>query len=286
VSIAQNIAGLPPFSGAEYRKVVWLVMLLTGVIYVLIYAAKIRRNPKSSACWKSDEEIRKRLDCADAGLYCMHARHAVTIAVLLAGFVLIPVGVNKWEWRIPELAGLFFSLGILAGIISGTGLSRMVESFLTGASEMINAAFLIGVARGVMLMLENGQVMDTILYSLSSLVSQFPKLVAVQIMFLVQCVLNCFIQSGSAQAAVSMPIMAPLADILGISRQTAVLAFQLGDGFTNFAIPWNGITLAVLNLAGVPIWAWFRWAWRLQAWLIIVCMLLLVWPTLTHWGPF
>jgi uncharacterized ion transporter superfamily protein YfcC len=95
--------------------------------------------------------------------------------------------------------------------------------------------------------------------------------------------MNCFIQSGSAQAAVSMPIMAPLADLLGISRQTAVLAFQLGDGFTNFAIPWNGITLAVLNIGAVPIWAWFKWAWKLQFWLIIVCMLLLIWPTLSNW---
>ncbi|HAH06492.1 MAG TPA: YfcC family protein, partial [Elusimicrobia bacterium] len=148
------------------------------------------------------------------------------------------------------------------------------------------AALLIGVARGIKIMLENGLVMDTLLYSLASTVSLFPKLIAVQIMFFAQCFMNLFIQSGSAQAAVSMPIMAPLADLLGISRQTAVLAFQLGDGFTNFAIPWNGITLAVLNIAAVPIWAWFRWAWRLQAWLILVCMALLIWPTLAHWGPF
>ncbi len=151
---------------------------------------------------------------------------------------------------------------------------------------MVTAALLIGFARGIKLMLEDGMVMDTILFYLSSMISHFPQLVAVQIMFFVQCVMNLFIQSGSAQAAVSMPIMAPLADLLGISRQTAVLAFQLGDGFTNFAIPWNGITLAVLNIGMVPIWAWFRWAWKLQFWLVIVCMLLLVWPTLAHWGPF
>ena len=151
---------------------------------------------------------------------------------------------------------------------------------------MINAALLIGIARGVKLMLENGLVMDTMLYYLSSLIIHFPKIIAVQIMFFVQCFINMFIQSGSAQAAVAMPIMAPLSDILGISRQTAVLAFQLGDGFTNFAIPWNGITLAVLNIGLVPMWAWFKWAWKLQAWLVFVCMLLLVWPTLAHWGPF
>jgi uncharacterized ion transporter superfamily protein YfcC len=287
VGIAQGIAGLPLFSGVEYRLVVWFVTVTTGVIFTLIYAARIKKNPRLSETYESDEKMRSALfETAEQEELRLTARHLVIIGILAAGFVILPMGVRVYGWYLKELTGLFFTLGVLCGIAGGKGLNTTVNSFIEGARDMVTAALLIGFARGIKLMLEDGMVMDTILFYLSSMISHFPQLVAVQIMFFVQCVMNLFIQSGSAQAAVSMPIMAPLADLLGISRQTAVLAFQLGDGFTNFAIPWNGITLAVLNIGTVPIWAWFRWAWKLQFWLVIVCMLLLVWPTLAHWGPF
>jgi len=287
VGVAQGIAGLPLFSGAGYRIIVWASMLTVGIIYVLIYAARIKKNPRLSECYKADEETRKKyLSDTEQELHPLTMRHVAVLIILATGFIILPVGVMKYKWYMKELTGLFFTMGIISGIVSGMGLNKTILSFLAGAGEMINAAFLIGIARGVMILLQDGQVMDTILHSLSCAVSVFPKIIAVQIMFLSQCILNCFIQSGSAQAAISMPIMAPLADILGITRQTAVLAFQMGDGFTNFAIPWNGITLAVLTIGFVPIWAWFKWAWKLQAWLILLCMLLLLWPVFSHWGPF
>jgi uncharacterized ion transporter superfamily protein YfcC len=287
VGIAQGIAGLPLFSGLEYRLIVWATMVTAGVIYVIVYARRVKRNPESSETFACDEAVRKNLfsGAADDAFRLTWRRSAILV-ILLLGFTSVPIGVIKYSWNIRELTGLFFALGLMAGLAGGLGINKITESFIEGAKEMMTAALLIGIARGVKLMLEDGMVMDTILYHLSSTIAPFPKIVAVQIMFFVQCFMNLFIQSGSAQAAVSMPIMAPLSDILGISRQTAVLAFQLGDGFTNFAIPWNGITLAVLNIGMVPIWAWFKWAWKLQAWLIFVCMLLLVWPTLSHWGPF
>jgi uncharacterized ion transporter superfamily protein YfcC len=287
VGIAQGVAGLPLFSGLGYRLIVWTAMVGTGIVYTMIYAARVRKDPRSSAVYESDDAIRKSYrEAGDGGGFALDGRRKAILLVLAAGFAALPFGVISRHWGIKELSGLFFALGILSGAMGGKGMNAAVESFVAGARDMMGAALLIGVARGIKIMLENGLVMDTILCALASTVSLFPKLIAVQIMFFTQCFMNLFIQSGSAQAAVSMPIMAPLADLLGISRQTAVLAFQLGDGFTNFAIPWNGITLAVLNIAAVPIWAWFRWAWRLQAWLVLVCMALLVWPTLAHWGPF
>lgn len=287
VGIAQGIVGLPLFSGFEYRMIVWAVMVSAGVVYVLIYASMIKKNPRKSATYESDQRIREKyLSQSRTDEYILTGCRICVLILLLVGFAILPLGVIKYRWGLRELTGLFFSLGILSGLMGIKGFNRVIEVFIEGAREMMTAALLIGIARGVKLMLEDGMVMDTILFYLSSLVSLFPKLIAVQIMFLVQCIMNLFIQSGSAQAAVSMPIMGPLASMLGISQQSAVLAFQLGDGFTNFAIPWNGITLAVLNIGFVPIWAWFRWAWKLQAWLIIVCMLLLIWPTLTNWGPF
>lgn len=284
VGIAQGIAELPLFSGIGYRLIVWVCMVGAAILYVMIYASRIKKNPKLSETYECDEAARKKLFAsADGEMFSLTGRHIAILIVLILGFCVLPYGVIVHKWAIKELTGLFFTLGIVSGLISGRGFNSIVCSFIEGAREMMTAALLIGIARGVKLMLEDGHVMDTMLFYLSSLISHFPKIIAVQIMFFVQCIMNCFIQSGSAQAAVSMPIMAPLADLLGISRQTAVLAFQLGDGFTNFAIPWNGITLAVLNIGAVPIWAWFKWAWKLQFWLIIVCMLLLIWPTLSNW---
>ncbi|MDQ7823582.1 MAG: hypothetical protein RDV48_12355 [Candidatus Eremiobacteraeota bacterium] len=287
VGIAQGVAKLPLFSGVEYRLVVWSVMMTAAIVYVLIYAAKVKKNPQMSETFESDKKIRETiLQSASGEGFTLTRRHYAVLVLLFIGFALLPVGVIKYKWAIKELTGLFFTLGILSGLLGGLGLNKTTESFIEGARDMVTAALLIGIARGIKILLEDGMVMDTLLFYMSSLISHFPKLIAVQIMFFVQCFMNLFIQSGSAQAAVSMPIMAPLADLLGITRQTAVLAFQLGDGFTNFAIPWNGITLAVLNIGLVPMWAWFRWAWKLQAWLVIICMLLLVWPTLANWGPF
>ncbi|HOX22973.1 MAG TPA: Na+/H+ antiporter NhaC family protein, partial [Elusimicrobiales bacterium] len=276
------------FSGIGYRLVVWAVMLATGIIYVMLYADRIRKNPRLSSTYESDCAVRAACQAGNGGnsLLAMTGSHAFVLAVLAIGVVALPVGVIKFNWGMRELSGLFLSIGLVSAFAGGSGINKAVDAFVEGARELMNAVLLIGLARGVKVVLDNGHVMDTMLYYMANAISHFPKLIAVQIMFFVQCFINLFIQSGSAQAAISMPIMAPLANMLGITSQTAVLAYQLGDGFANFAIPWNGLTLAVLNLGLVPIWAWFRWAFKLQMLLIGVCMLLLIWPTLATWGPF
>jgi len=287
VGVAQGLAGLPPFSGIGYRLVVWVVMLVTGIAYVMVYAARIKKNPQLSSTYESDCAVRKSCHFEAAnGFLHMTGGHAAVLATLGLGLVALPVGVMAFKWGMKELSGLFMAIGIVSAFVGRANINKAVEAFVEGAREMVTAVLLIGLARGVKVVLDDGHVMDTLLYYMASGISHFPKLVAVQIMFLVQCVINLFIQSGSAQAAISMPIMAPLSNMLGITSQTAVLAFQLGDGFANFAIPWNGLTLAVLSLGLVPVWSWFRWALKLQLLLVVVCMLLLIWPTLTAWGPF
>jgi len=287
VGIAQGIAGLPLFSGFTYRMIVWVTMLGFGIAYVMRYAAKIKKNPHLSETFQNDETTRQKYLTDTKELNAKLSRKQILVLTSAGiAFAFLPIGVIHFKWGIGELTGLFFALGICSWLLGGLGFNKGIEAFIEGAREMVGAALLIGIARGIKIVLEDGLVMDTILFYLTSIISIFPKIIAVHIMFFVQCIMSLFLQSGSAQAAVSMPIMAPLSDLLGITRQTAILAFQLGDGFTNFAIPWNGITLAVLNLGLVPIWAWFKWAWKLQAWLIFVCMLLLVWPTLYNWGPF
>ncbi|MBI5210695.1 MAG: YfcC family protein [Elusimicrobia bacterium] len=291
LGVAQEAAGLPRFSGMGYRLVVWTVMVGTGIAYVMAYAARVKRDPKSSGAYESDEAIRRGLQADDPAPGAqaqgsdLTARHKAVLALLAAGLAVLPVGVVHHGWGVKELAGLSFALGAACGLVGIGTLGATAEAFVAGCRGMAAAALLVGVARGVRIMLDSGLVMDTILHGLAAAVSSFPKVVAVQVMFLAQCVVSMLIPPGAAQAAASMPVMAPLADHLGVTRQTAVLAYQLGDGLTAFAVPWNGATLAALSLGLVPIWPWFKWAWKLQAVLVAVCMALLLWPTLAGWGP-
>lgn len=289
LGIAQGIAGLPPLSGMGYRLVVFCVTVGAGIIYTMIYARKIKKNPKLSLVYESDSSIRANYNgLSENNPDFILTRKRLFILILLgAGFALLPFGVIKLDWGLRELTGLFFGLALIVWIINGgKNLNRGAEDFVEGAKGLVNAALLIGIARGIKIMLDDGMVMDTILYYLSSTVSHFPKVIAIQMMFFVQSALSCILQSGSAQAAVSMPLMVPLSDLLHITRQTAVLAYQMGDGFSNFAIPWTGITLAVLTLGNIPIWTWFRWAFILQLIQVTLHMLLLIWPTVSNWGPF
>jgi uncharacterized ion transporter superfamily protein YfcC len=156
------------------------------------------------------------------------------------------------------MTGMFILLGITASIFSGLSINDAAESFVEGTKEMVVAALVVGFAKGIQVVLTDGQIMDTVIHYAAEGLSDIPSIVAVQGMFLFQTTLNFFIPSGSGQAAVTMPLMTPLADVLGISRQIAVFAFTCGDGFSNTIIPTSGILMAMLSLAGVPYTKWLR----------------------------
>jgi uncharacterized ion transporter superfamily protein YfcC len=156
--------------------------------------------------------------------------------------------------------------------------SKTVKSFTDGAKDMLTAAIIIGVSRAVLVVAEDGKIIDTVLYAMANGVEDFPNTVSVQMMFFVQGALNIFIPSGSGQAAITMPIMTPLADILGIARQSAVLAFQFGDGLLNVIIPTSGVTMGILSIAKIPYNIWLKWVWKLIFLLTLFSMLFLALP--------
>lgn len=193
---------------------------------------------------------------------------AITIGALI-------IGVNKFDWYIEEIAGLFIGMGVLSALIGGIPADTAAKAFAGGARDMAGAAVLIGLSRSVLIVMQEGQVIDTVLHGLSGAIGGLPSAVSAQLMFFVQFAINFFVPSGSGQAALTMPVMTPLADLLHIPRQSAVIAFQLGDGLCNFVIPTSGVTMGILEIAGIPFNLWLKWIWKLMIWLVLAGMVFL-----------
>ena len=257
VGVAQGIAELPPFSGMSYRIIAWGVMTLGAIVFVMWYARKIEKNPELSPVFELDKSREDHIINGDVVNFSR--RHKWVLWLLLLSLVVLVVGVSEWDWYINEITGLFLALGILAVVIGGVSLEGAIESFKEGAKDMMVPALVIALAKGLIVVAEDGRIIDTMLNSLASMASGLPKGLSVEMMFVFQSVLNFFIPSGSGQAALTMPIMAPLSDLLGVSRQVAVLAFQFGDGLSNLIIPTSGVTMGVLAIAKIPYNVWFRW---------------------------
>jgi uncharacterized ion transporter superfamily protein YfcC len=283
LQIAQGIAGVKPVSGWEYRLLVWALSTGLAIAWVMIYAARIRKDPTKSPMHELDRERREELRAGREAQAAFTWRHGLALGALGAAVVAMIVGVIALDWYIAELGGLFFAMGLAAGAAGGMGPSRLARAFVAGCKDMAGAALIVGFAGGILVILESGGVMDTILHGLGSLTAALPPLLAADAMYGIQMALNFFIPSGSTKAALTMPLMAPLADLSGITRQTAVLAYQFGDGFTNMVIPTSGVTIGTLAMARIPYQRWLRWHWPMQAAFVVLSLALLIWPVLTGW---
>jgi uncharacterized ion transporter superfamily protein YfcC len=185
-----------------------------------------------------------------------------------------------YHWYIMKIASLFFAMGIFSGIAMGNNADQITKLFLDGAKDIMGAALIVGLAGGIIAILQEGQVIDTILYKLSQGMQDFGRVASIGVMYFIQTVINIIIPSGSAKAALTMPIMAPFSDLIGISRQATVMAFQFGDGFTNMITPTSGVLIGVIGVAKIPYEKWVRWVWPLILILMVVGFLLLI-PTVT-----
>jgi uncharacterized ion transporter superfamily protein YfcC len=284
VGIAQGFSDLPLYSGLGYRLVLWL--LGTGIIvgYVMVYAEKVRKNPAASPVHELDRGRSSEASASSAAPPWGWPQKSVLL-ILGAGMVLLVYGILVKKWYMEEIAALFLAMGLIAGFAGRIAPSRMAESFVAGARDMMNVAFIIACGRAVLIVLQQAMVLDTILYYSAALISSVPRLLTAQIMFLTQSVINFFIHSGTAQAALTMPVMAPLSDLIGITRQTTVLSFQLCE-FVNPILPTSAVTMGVLGVARIPWEKWARWFLPLMLILMVFSLLALVPPVLMHWGPF
>ncbi len=286
VGIAQGIAGLPLYSGLSFRLVVWAVGTAVAIAFVMLYAERVRRDPRRSPCFAEDEVLRQQLHLqgGEAEQAVMQPRHRLVLAVFLAAMGLLVFGILKYQWYIDEIAGLFLALGVVAAVAGRLSGEEAARAFTEGAKDMISAALIIGCARAILLVANEGRILDTLLHAMEGAIATFHPVVSAQLMFLSQCVINFFVHSGTAQAALTMPIMAPLGDLVGITRQTAVYAFQLAE-YINPILPTSGVTMGVLGLARLRWEVWARWFLPLMAIWVVLGLLSLIPPVLTRWGP-
>ncbi|MBN1272447.1 MAG: putative basic amino acid antiporter YfcC [Candidatus Aminicenantes bacterium] len=287
VGIAQGIAGLPLYSGFAYRFLLWIVGTALAVLIVMRYASRIKKNPRLSPSFSDDEKKRKdlALDSGKKEMVTLSGAHKRVLLLFLVGMALLVFGILKYKWYINEIAGLFLALGILSGILGKLKGEEVAQSFGAGAKDMVNVALIIGCARAILVVATDGKILDTALFYIAKGISHFHPIISSQLMFISQCIINFFVHSGTAQAALTMPIMAPLGDLVGITRQTTVMAFQLAE-YINPILPTSGVTMGVLGLARLRWEKWAKWFLPLMLIWVILGFLVLIPAVVTKWGPF
>jgi len=277
VGIAQSIAELPHLSGLGFRIVSWVLVTGVGIAFVALWARRVRAHPELSPTrgiderWRSgmgggQEDLERKLGLGEMGV----------VLVTVGTLVLSGVGVALWGWYIQEMAAVFVAAAVLAGVAGGFRAGRMAHEFSRGAAGMIEPALVIAMSAGLLGVLQDGQVLDTLLRALAAPLELLPAPLATVLIMCGQAFINFFVPSGSGQAAMTMPVMTPLCDILGVERQVGVLAFQFGDGFGNMLIPTSAVLMGVLGAARVPWTVWVRWVWPLILLFHVIGALLLV----------
>jgi len=278
VGIAQSIAELPLYSGLGYRFVIWVLSTVIMIVFIMRYAAKVKAKPEISPMYEIDLERKTsmHLDNSTAGVFTIH--HKFVLLTFVFAMIVLIVGILGFKWYIIELGGLFLALGVVSGFVGKLKLNEITDAFKDGARDMVGVALIIGCARAILVLANDGKILDTTLYGISSLIVNLHPIPASQAMFIMQAVINFFVHSASGQAMLTMPVMAPLADVIGVSRQVAVLAFQFGEGWINPILPTSGVTMGVLGLAGIPWEKWFKWMLPIQIFFFILALLLLIPP--------
>ena len=284
VGIAQGIAEVPLFSGLGYRFLLWSIVTTIAILFVSRYANRIKKDPTQSLTFSDDVIKRsKYLDETSSIEATLLPEHKRALLMFVLGLLVLVWGVLFQQWYIEEIAGLFLITGILVGLVGKLRTRQITRSFSEGAKDLVMTALIIGLARGILIIASDGQIIDTMLNALASQITQLHPIVSAQFMFITQSVINFFVPSGSGQAALTMPVMAPLADLVGVSRQTAVLAYQMGDGFGNMIIPTSAVTMGVLTLADIPWERWAKWLLPLELIFLVIGFIFLVPPHFWGW---
>lgn len=257
VGMAQNIAGLEPLSGLGFRIICHITMIIVASIFTMRYALKIQKDPTKSLVY-GDDFSHLTMSSEDVEKHPFGIREKCVLGVLVLGIAVIVWGVKAKGWGFGDIATTFLIMGIISSFIKGWSPNVIAEKIGHGFKDIAIACMMIGLARGILVVLESGHIIDTIVYGLSVPLSSFPGWISAEAMLLVQTLLNFLVPSGSGQAVTSMPIMAPLADLIGVSRQVSVLAFQFGDGLSNILWP-TAMAPIMCGIAGVKIEKWWKW---------------------------
>ena len=281
VGVAQGIAEVTYMSGIGYRAACHVVMIIIAAIFIMRYASKVKDDPTKSYLYGT--ALAPTGEAADVENMKFGWQQKLVLLDLVATIALVVIGVIKWGWYFSQICGIFLIMAIVAAIIMRWNLHQIGDMFVEGFKDATTAAIMIGIARGVKLVLTEGGIIDTVVYGLTLPLSHLPAWLCGIAMLVMQTILNFFIPSGSGQAAVSMPIMAPMADLLGLNRDVAVLAYQFGDGLSNIIWP-TAFAAVVSGLAGVPLDKWWKLAFKLFGLLVAAQAILMVIAVMTGFG--
>ncbi|RXA64189.1 putative basic amino acid antiporter YfcC [Enterococcus hirae] len=281
VAVAQGIAGIPVLSGATFRLIMWVVITALSAGYLMIYGEKIRKNPESSLTYKSDDYFRSHLKKTTDEKKAFMLGHKLILLEMLIVLVWIVWGVTQEGYYIPEIASQFFVMGLVAGIIAvifkldGMRINDIASSFQSGAADLAGTAIVVGMAKGILLVLGGSDAsvpsaLNTILHGIGTALAGVPAAIGAWAMYIFQSLFNLVVTSNSGQAALMMPIMAPLADLVGVSRQVAVLAYQLGAGFMDAFTPVSASLIGVLGVARIEWAKWARFQIKMQGFFFVL----------------
>lgn len=254
VQIAQGLANVQLGSGILFRLIFYVVILSVAIAYMLWYGRRLKKDPKNSYLDEGDVYIEKE----ETNSFELTSTHKKIVAIGSVFFVGILWAVQTMGWWLAEMSAGFLLIGGITAALGKLSVNQTTKAFIGGMEEMLVGALVVGFAKGIQVALMEGQIMDSLIYYASGTLQYLPKILAAEGMLVFQTVLNFFIPSGSGQAATTIPLMAPLADLLGITRQTAIFAFTCGDGFANSIIPTSGILMAMLGIADIPYKNWLR----------------------------
>ena len=305
VGIAQGIAQLPLYSGLGYRMIIWAVCTAVVISFMMLYGRKIRKDPTKSITYQFDLNKRRELGM-DQAAEKITTRQKLVLAVFGLGMLGLIAGVLKpqlcdfikgftgWNlitllgleesgWYISEIAALFLGVGFLAAIAGGLSMSEFNDSFFDGVRGMASIAMLLCFAQAIILIAQQGQILDTMLDFMSKGISKLHPIVASWAAMMLQTIIDFFIPSGSSKAVLTMPILAPLADLIGITRQTMVLSFQLGGSWLNMIFPTDPVTIAAIGFAQIAYGKWLKWLLPLLVLMYLLSFAALIPPYFMHW---
>ncbi len=283
--VAQALGGLPMFSGVGYRIFCMVVYLIVTNLYIIGYAKKIKKNPELSVVRDLEIAERNRAE-AEEEKHEFEKKHYIVLFIVLAHFALLIYGGAKLHWKLNESGAVFLWMAIIGGLIYGFSPNKIAIEFVNGAKKLIFGALIIGFARAISLILADGKILDTAVYYLGGMLSSLPAILQSIGMFFMQLIINGLLTSGSGQAAVTMPIMFPVADMIGMSRQTAVLAFNFGDGFSNYILPTSSALMGFLAVANIKYDRWMKFMGKLFGIWMVTGSALIIIANAVNYGPF
>lgn len=280
---AQQLVGLPIYSAQHLRIAAFIGFNASVSFWTVRYALKIKKDPTKSIIYDLEQQAKQE---EIKELPVMSFRHVLILLTVVVGMGVVIYGALHGMDFKTEVPAIFLMMLIVAGVAAGYSVNKMASEFVNGAKKMVMGVMVVGFAKGISMVLSDGMIIDSVVYGLSSLLIGLPKVVGAIAMYLIQIVMNTFIISGAGQAAATIPIMSPLGDVLGITQQTVVSAFQYGDGITNLLLPMSPATMGAIAFASIPYPKYVKFIWKIILTNLIIGGAIVAFAAATNVGPF